>query len=262
MLARRLVGLTLLLCAMAPLQAQQLSVASASDLQFVLPELASRFEHETGQKIKLSFGSSGNFYSQIQNGAPLDLFFSADADYPRKLEAAGLIEAGTVYDYAIGKLVLWVPRNSPVRIEDGLTSLLSPQVTRIAIANPAHAPYGRAAQNAIRNSGLKEKLAGKLVLGENISQTAQFVQTGTAEAGFLALSLALSPNLKGSGRYVLVEPRLYAPLLQSAAVLKSASEKKAAREFLEFVRGPEGKALLQQYGFEIPGSSSHDHPRH
>ncbi len=242
---------------MAPLRAQQISVAAASDLQFVLPELSSRFEHDTGYKVKLSFGSSGNFYSQIQNGAPFDVFFSADADYPRKLEAAGLVEPGTVYDYAVGKLVLWVPQNSPVKIEAGLSSLLSSRVKRIAIANPAHAPYGRAAQSAIRNSGLYEKLAAKLVLGENISQTAQFVQTGSAEVGFLALSLALSPNLKSSGRYVLVDPGLYAPLLQSVAVLKSAGEKKAARKFLDFIRGPEGKALLQQYGFEIPGSQAH-----
>ncbi|HYX54326.1 MAG TPA: molybdate ABC transporter substrate-binding protein [Candidatus Limnocylindrales bacterium] len=244
-----------MISALVPLRSQEVTIAAASDLQFVLPEMAARFERQTGIKVKLSFGSSGNFYSQIQNGAPFDLFFSADANYPRSLETDGLVVPGTVYDYAVGKLVLWVPHGSKLKIEDGLRCLLAPEVARIAIANPAHAPYGRAAQSALRNSGLAEKLKHKLILGENISQTAQFVQTGSAEAGFLALALALSPNLKNAGRFVPVDSKLYPPLLQSAALLKAAREKQAARKFLKFVSNPEGKGLLRQYGFEIPAEN-------
>lgn len=248
-----LVNLLLFMVTVLPLRADEITIAAASDLQFVLPELAARFERQTGHKVRLSFGSSGNFYSQIQNGAPFDLFLSADSAYPRRLEAAGFVEPGTVYDYAVGTLVLWVPNGSKLKIEDGLACLLAPEVTRIAIANPAHAPYGRAAQSALRNAGLEAKLRQRLVMGENISQAAQFVQTGSAQAGFIALALATSPNLEGSGRFVRVDPALYPPLLQSAAILKSAQHKAAARQFLEFLHSTQGKELLQRYGFGIPG---------
>jgi len=248
----RSVCLILLLVLAAPilLHCEEITIAAASDLNFVFREVARRFESETGNTVKLSFGSSGNFYSQIQNGAPYDLFFSADIEYPRKLEAAGLIEPGSLYPYAYGKLVLWAPNDSRIDVREGLKCLLDPQVRKIAIANPAHAPYGRAAEAALKKEGLYEKIAGKLVLGENISQTAHFVETGNAEVGLIALSLALAPELKAKGKYFLVSDDAYPQILQAAVILKSSQRKATAQRFLEFVKTPAIAALMKQYGFE------------
>src|ERR1019366_10268352 len=161
---------------------------------------ANRFETATGNQIKLSFGASGNLYSQIQSGAPFDLFFSADEDYPTKLASAGLADASSLRVYALGHLVLWVPGSSPFDPQKLQMELLTqPAVTRIAIANPQHAPYGRAAMSAIEHYGLKDKLSGKLVFGENVSQAAQFVQSGNAQAGLIAMSLAKSPAMEPAG---------------------------------------------------------------
>src|SRR5690349_18632158 len=179
--------------------AEEISVAAASDLSFVFRDVATRFQQETGNTVKLSFGSSGNFYSQIQNGAPYDIFFSVDVEYPKKLEEAGLIERGTLYEYASGKLVLWAPNDSKIDVQQGLKCLLDPRVRKIAIAIPAHAPYGRAAQVSIKKAGLYDNVSSKLVLGENISQTAHFVEIGNAEVGLIGLSLALGPEMKGRG---------------------------------------------------------------
>jgi molybdate transport system substrate-binding protein len=246
----RAILLLLAMCATAA--ADEIAVAAASDLQFVMKEIAARYEKQTGTSVKLSFGSSGNFFAQIQNGAPFDLFFSADADYPHKLEAAGLTEPGTFYQYATGRIVLWVPNNSPIKVDEGIKCLLDPDIHKIAIANPEHAPYGRAAVAAMKSAGIYDKVAGKLVLGENISQTAQFVQTGNANAGFLALSLALAQPLRGQGRFFQIPDELYAPLTQAAVVLKSSQKKARAKEFLEFLKSAEIVALLKQYGFQLP----------
>lgn len=237
-------------------QAEQITVAAASDLSFVLREIAVRFQRETGDTVKLSFGSSGNFYSQIQNGAPHDVFFSADVEYPRKLEEAGLIEPGTLYEYAAGKLVLWTPNDSKIDVQQGLKCVLDPRVQKIAIANPAHAPYGRAAEAALKKAGLYDKVSSKLVLGENISQTAHFVETGNAEVGLIALSLAVAPEMKGSGRYYLVPAELYPPIIQAAVILKSSARKQTARRFLEFMKSPSISSLMKEYGFESPESGS------
>jgi molybdate transport system substrate-binding protein len=227
----------------------QIAIAAASDLQSFMPVVATRFEKETGIPVKLSFGSSGNFFAQIQNGAPYDLFFSADADYPRKLEAAGLTEPGSVHQYANGKIVLWVPRGSTINVDQGLNALLDPAVKKIAIANPTHAPYGRAAESALRKAGLWDKVSPKLVLGENISQTAQFVQSGNADAGILALSLVLSPGMKDEGRYFVIPQELYPPLQQAAVILKRSAHPERAGRFMEFLKTAEIESLLKQYGF-------------
>src|SRR5215469_6412568 len=153
--------------------ADQIKVVAASDLNYLMHEIAARFERETGNKVALITGSSGNFYAQILSGAPFDVFFSADIEYPQKLESAGLAEKGSLYEYATGKIVLWVPNASKLDLGKGLAALLDPSVRRIAIANPAHAPYGRAAVAALRSEGLYDKLNTKLVFGENISQAAQ-----------------------------------------------------------------------------------------
>src|SRR5215813_234435 len=238
------------------IQAEEITVAAASDLSFVFREVVTRFERETGNTVKLSFGSSGNFYSQIENGAPYDLFFSADVDYPKKLEAAGLIEPGSLYPYAWGRLVLWAPSDSGVEVQQGLKCLLGAHVRKIAIANPSHAPYGRAAEAALKGEGIYEKVAGKLVLGENISQTAHFVETGNADAGLIALSLALAPEMKTKGKYDLVDPKLYPRIVQAAVIIKSSHKKQAAQRFLEFLKSPAISALMKQYGFESPGDAA------
>ena len=255
----RLVGLALSLALAGPAAAQApaaLAIAAASDLQSALPALAARFERETGRPVTLTFGSSGNFYSQIQNGAPFDLFLSADVDYPRRLEAAGLTEPGTLRPYAIGTLVLYAPTRAGLDLREGLAVLADPRVRRIAIANPAHAPYGRAAVAALTHARLYDRVRGKLVLGENISQAAQFVQSGNAEAGLLALSLALAPALRAGGTYVEVPDTFYPAIEQAAVVVKASSRKDAARQFLAFLGRPEIVGLLKDAGFLLPRAAA------
>src|ERR1700740_394296 len=166
-------------------EAQELTVAAASDLQFARKEISARFEKERGESVKVVYGSSGNFFQQIQNDAPFDLFFSANLDYAKKLEQAGLTEPGTLYEYATGKIVIWVPMKSEVDPAAGLAVLLDPRVRKIAIANPQHAPYGQAAVAAMKKEGVYDRVAEKLVLGENISQAASFMLSGSADAGII-----------------------------------------------------------------------------
>jgi len=232
--------------------AQEITVAAAADLQFAFQDVAARFEKETGKHVKLIFGSSGNFFAQIQNGAPFDLFFSADVDYPKRLEAAGLAEPGTIYRYATGKIVIWAPNQSKLDLSHGLQILLDPEIHKIAIANPDHAPYGRAAVAALRRENIYEKVSAKFVLGENISQTASFVVSGSADVGIVALSLALAPSLKQKGKYVEVPSDEYPAIEQAAVVLKSSPNKEIARQFLNFLKTPAIQDLLRTYGFSIP----------
>jgi molybdate transport system substrate-binding protein len=235
--------------------AQQISVAVASDLQFALQDVKERFEKETGSRVQLVLGSSGNFFTQIQNGAPFDLFFSADIEYPQKLEAAGLAEPGTLYQYAEGKLVLWAPKNSLLDLNLGLPVLLDPRIKKIAIANPAHAPYGRAAVAALRHEGIYDKVADRLVLGENISQTASFVVSGAADVGLVALSLALAPSLRDQGRYTELPANDYPPIRQAAIVLNSSKQKGIAKQFLDYMKTPAVINVLKRYGFSAAGKS-------
>lgn len=248
--------LSFLLLAASLCSAQQLSVAAAADLQFAFQDVAARFEKDTGHHVQLIFGSSGNFYTQIQNGAPFDMFFSADQDYPKKLEAAGLTEPGTLYEYATGKLVLWVPKESKLDLSHGLQVLLDPRVKKIAIASPQHAPYGRAAVAALKHANLYDRLSDKLVLGENISQAASFVVSGSADAGILALSLALAPSMKDKGRYINIAPEDYPPIVQAAVILKSCKQPALAQQFLSYLKSPAIVELMKAYGFVIPGEDS------
>ena len=229
--------------------AQEITVAAASDLQFAMPELVRGFEQQTKARVKISYGSSGNFFSQIQNGAPFDVYFSADISYPQKLEAAGLTEPGTLRKYATGRLVIWVRNESRLDLSKGLRVLYDPSVKKIAIANPAHAPYGRAAVAALQSEKLYDNVASRLVFGENISQTAQFVETGNADAGLIALSLAIAPAMKAKGRYVEVPSSAYPAVEQACVVLKSSRRKDLARQLLEYVTGIEGKKILARFGF-------------
>lgn len=248
-----LLALLLAVCCGIDAVAQDLTVAAAADLNYAMKDLASRYEQKTGAKVMLSFGASGNFYSQIQNGAPYDLFFSADAEYPKKLAAAGRIESGSLRTYAVGHLVLWVLKGSgldPQKLKANL--LLEPAVKKIAIANPAHAPYGRAAMAALQSLGIKDKVAGKLVLGENVSQAAQFVQSGNAQAGLIPLSLAASPAMKDAGSYWEIPAEDYPALEQAVGIVSSSKHKKEAQDFVDFVISPDGGAILRQYGFVLP----------
>jgi molybdate transport system substrate-binding protein len=231
---------------------QELAIAAASDLQAVFPTVAERYHRQTGRSVRLTYGSSGNFFSQIQNGAPFDLFFSADVEYPRRLEAAGLAEPGTLHEYATGRIVLWVRKDSGLDVRRGLPVLTDSRVRRIAIANPQHAPYGRAAVAALRGAKLYEALRGKLVLGENVSQAAQFVQSGNADVGILALSVALAPAVKATGAYAEIPAAFHPPIDQAAVVISRSRNKTAARDFLRFMDRPEIIQLLQAFGFMRP----------
>ena len=233
--------------------AQEITVAAAADLNYALKDLAARFEQKTDAKVTLSFGSSGNLFSQIQSGAPFDLFFSADEQYPQKLAAADLIDRTSLRNYALGHLVVWTPNVTgldPQKLKMDL--LLQPSVKHIAIANPQHAPYGRAAIAALEHFGLKDKLASKLVFGENISQAAQFVQSGNAQAGLIALSLAMSPAMKEAGKCWELPPDSYPEMRQTAGIISSSKHKQAAQAFLSYISSPEGATVLEQYGFAVP----------
>jgi len=234
--------------------AQEFTVAAAADLQSAMEEISARFQQKTSSHIKVIYGSSGNFAQQIQNGAPFDMFFSANLDYPKQLEASGLIEPDSFYQYARGKIVVWVPNDSRIDVHSGMQSLLAPSVKKIAIANPQHAPYGKAAVSAMQTEGVYDKVKDKLVLGENISQTASFVVSGSADIGIVALSLALSPNMKDKGRYADIPSADYPPIEQACVILRSSKNPAVARAFLEFVKTDAIKDLLRNYGFEVPGS--------
>jgi len=235
-------------------QPQLLRVAAAADLQFVMPDLAAQFEKRTGTKVNITYGSSGNFYSQLQNGAPFDLFFSADIDYPRKLEAAGLAEPGTLYEYAAGRIAIWMPADTRVDVaRQGWNALLDSAVQKIAVANPEHAPYGRAAVAALKKAGIYEQVEAKLVYGENISQAGQFVQSGNAQAGIVAMSLAVSPGMKDGKRWE-IPSEMHPPIDQAAVIPKSAANKQDARAFLDFVRSESGRATFLNYGFSLPAA--------
>jgi molybdate transport system substrate-binding protein len=226
---------------------EPLTVAAAASLQFALAEIGQMFEEETGQAVVFSFGSSGNLAHQIENGAPLDVFASANAAYVEQLHAKGLIVAHTQQVYAQGRVVLAVNRASGVQVER-LEDLLGADVIYVALANPAHAPYGLAAQQALQSAGLWEALQPKLVYGETVRQAMQFVQTGNAEAGLIALSVADAPGLD----YTLLDAGLHQPLDHVIAVLQDTPRLTASERFIAFVRGPLGQSVLRRYGFQIP----------
>ena len=249
---RKLLALLLVLTG-AFAAGQEITVAGAADMSAALAQIVGAYTKKTGQAVKLSFGSSGNLANQIRNGAPFDVFFSADEEYPQQLIAEGLASKDTLYRYAVGRLVLWVPGDSPLDVSKlGMKALLDPSVKKISIANPAHAPYGRAAEAALRHFGIYDQVASRLVLGENVSQAAQFVESGNAQAGLIALSQALAPALKDKGRYWAVPLDAYPTLNQAAVVLSRSKHQDAARKFLDFLRSPEATSPLTSYGFSLP----------
>jgi molybdate transport system substrate-binding protein len=241
---------------MAPVvaDATELAVAAAADLKFALDELVTEFHtNQPAIQVKVTYGSSGNFYAQLQNRAPFDLYFSADIEYPRKLAAAGLALDTNAFLYAVGRIVVWVPTNSVVDVKAlGMQSLLAPAVKKIAVANPAHAPYGRAAVAAMKSLKVYDQAATNLVYGENIAQTAQFVQSSAADIGIIALSLAIAPQMRDAGRYWEIPLDAYPKMEQGGIILNYTKDAAAARAFRDFVLGKHGRSMLKRYGFFLP----------
>ncbi len=236
----------------APAKRAQVRVAAAADLNVVLPELAMRFSAARAIDLSVTYGSSGNFYSQLLNGAPFDLFLSADVSYPRELAARGLVADEGQFTYAIGRLAAWVPAGSPLDLQSaGLRALADPRVKHVAIANPAHAPYGRAAVAALRGAGVYDQVASKIAYAENVAQALQFVQSGAADAGLVALALVRSPRA-ASGRFVEVPSDLYPPIEQGGAILKATPDAAPARAFAAYLTGGEGRTMLVSHGFAVP----------
>jgi molybdate transport system substrate-binding protein len=233
--------------------AQEVRVAAAADLKIAMQDVATQSEKQIGMKVDLTYGSSGNFFSQLQNGSPFDVFFSADIDYPGKMEAAGLAEPGTLYEYAVGRIAIWAPADAPMDVAHlGWKALLDANVQKISIANPEHAPHGRAAVAALKKAGIYEQVKAKLVYGENISQASQFVQSGNAQAGIVAMSLAVSPGMKDGKRWEI--PSDMHPPIEQAAIILNAANKNGARALLEFVKSEAGRSTLSKYGFTFPAA--------
>jgi molybdate transport system substrate-binding protein len=230
-------------------EARVLTVAAASDLQAALPEVIRGFEREAQATVTVSFGSSGNFFAQIQNGAPYDVFFSADIDYPRQLITSKLADASSLFRYATGRIVLWTRNDSGIDVTRGLTVLRDARVTRIAIANPKLAPYGRAAEAALRHEKLYDEVRGKLVTGDNISQTAQLVDSGNATVGILALSLALGPSLRASGTYFEIPASAHPPIEQGAVIVSASRNKALAGQLVAYLKRPDVARVLHRFGF-------------
>ena len=231
-------------------------IAAASDLQFALEEVAARFRADTKQDIKLSFGSSGNFTTQLMQGAPFEMFLSADEGYVFQLADAGkTIDRGALY--AEGRIVLFAPKGSALTPDgnfNGLRAALAQgRIQRFAIANPDHAPYGRAAEQALKGQGLWDAIRPRLVLGENVSQAAQFATSGSAQGGIFAYSLALAPAVSSLGSYALVPAEWHAPLRQRMVLMKNAGQ--TAKTFYAYLQAPPARTILRKYGFLLPGES-------
>ncbi|MBV8659492.1 MAG: molybdate ABC transporter substrate-binding protein [Burkholderiales bacterium] len=249
---RRLLPALLALLLIPVALAQELTIAAAADLSYCLDDLNATFKQShPGIDIKVSTGSSGNFYAQIANGGPFDVFMSADMGYPQKLIDAGQADGKTLMRYAIGKLAIWT-LDSKLDLSAGLTALRQPEVKRIAIASPEHAPYGRAAQQALEKAKLWDELQPRIVRGENISQTAQFVQTGNVDAGIVALSLLKAPKLQGVGHWVLVPLDAFPQMDQGAVVTQRGQANPLAAAYLAFLASPQARTIFNRYGFELP----------
>lgn len=235
------------------------AIAAAADLKFALPEVAARFTKDTGRQIKVSYGSSGNFAQQIEQGAPFELFLSADEGFVFRLAEQGRTrDRGTLY--AIGRLVLFAPHGSPMQADAQLKGLQAAvaqgQIKRFAIANPDHAPYGRAARSVLRKSGLWSALEPKLVLGENASQAAQFAASGASQGGIIPLSLSKAPEVARLGQFALIPAEWHAdePLRQRMVLMESAGE--TARTFYDYLQTPVAREVLVRYGFVLPAEDS------
>jgi molybdate transport system substrate-binding protein len=249
--ARLLIFICLFVAGQTAHAGEKITIAAAADLKFALDEIVVLFSKaHPADRVETIYGSSGNFQTQIRQGAPFDLYFSADIAYPRALKEEGFA-ASEAQPYAVGRIVLWSPSRDAVKMT--LADLADPAIRKIAIANPKHAPYGKRAEEALRSAGVWEKVEARLVYGENVAQAAQFVRTGNAQAGIVALSLALSPELAKQGSYALISDKLHQPLEQGFIVTKRAAGNSLAHAFARFMAGQEARVVMSRYGFVLPG---------
>lgn len=240
--------------ASSPTGKRSLAVAAAADLKFALDDVVAKFEAaHPDVDLRVTYGSSGNFHAQLTQKAPFDLYFSADIGYPQKLVDAGVADKDTMFEYAVGRIVIWVPNKSPIDVERlKHESLLHASARKVAIANPAHAPYGRAAEAAMRDLGVYDRVKDRLVLGENIAQTAQFIDAGAANIGIIALSLAIAPQMKDKGKYWEIPLKHFPRMLQGGVIPKHARNPADAKLLRDYVTSEAGRAILRQYGFYMP----------
>lgn len=237
----------------APEDSSTLAVAAASDLRFALEELLDDYEGvEPGLTIEATYGSSGVFYTQLQNRAPFDLYLSADAEYPRRLAQEGLAVEDSGFLYAVGRIALWAPEGSAVDVSGGAEILRDDTVRRIAVANPDHAPYGRAAVAALESLGVYDEVEDKIVYGENVAQALQFAESGAADVGMVALSLALAPSVRDAGERWEVPLDAYPTMEQGGVVLEWAQNRDAAFRLRKFLLSAPARATLARYGFAPP----------
>ena len=241
-----------------PVSAAPLLVAAASDLAYCIDELAAAFrKQEPDVEVKVSTGASGVFFAQIQNGAPFHVFLSADMLYPAQLAKLGAADGASLRPYAFGRIVLWTT-DSRFDVNQGLKLLRDPRVARVAIGNPDTAPYGRAARAVLERDKLWDALQPRLVIGENIAQAAQFVQTGNAQLGIVSLATVRSPKMAGVGRYHLISDLGVAPIEQGAIVTNAGTRQPLAARFVRFLGSPRARAILERHGFGLPPAAASD----
>lgn len=250
-ISRRIALAVLTLVLATPAWAGKLTIAAAADLKFALAEVVDSFRAKRpDDRIDVIYGSSGKFFTQIRNGAPFDMYFSADIAFPRELEKHGLA-AGATRPYASGRIVLWSLK--PELAKTPLKDLPKAAIRKFAIANPQHAPYGLRGKEALRHQGVWAAMQPKLVLGENIAHTAQFVDTGAAEAGIVALALVLSPTMAGKGAWTLIPDAWHAPLEQGYVITRRAAGNRLATDFAQYMASEPARAIMRRYGFTLPG---------
>ncbi|WP_243347921.1 molybdate ABC transporter substrate-binding protein [Parabacteroides sp. FAFU027] len=245
--------ITLLLIAALAIQlsatAQKVRIAAAADLRYAMDKVVELYKQKKpGADIQVTYGSSGNAFQQISNGAEYELYFSADISYPKRLKELGFTISKPKL-YAIGYLTLW---SNTIDLKAGMNAVLDSKVSKIAIANPEHAPYGKRAEECLKYYKLYDKIKEKLILGDNISQTAQYVTSGNAEIGFIALSLTCAPAMKGKGKYLLIDSKSHSPLKQAFVMLKPAKNNKLAYDFAKFVSMPDARNIFKNFGFRLP----------
>jgi molybdate transport system substrate-binding protein len=233
---------------------RQLTVAAAADLKFALDDINKEFAKvHPGIEVRVSYGSSGNFFTQLSNKAPFDIFLSADIDYPKKLVEQKFARESNLFQYAVGRIVVWTPKDTAIDVQKmGIKALLDPAAKKIAIANPKHAPYGRAAEAALKNLKILDQVKEKLVLGENVAQTAQYVESGAADIGIIALSLAMSSAMKDKGKYWEVPLESYPRMDQGGVILSWAKDVQAADAYRAFLTSEPSRIILKRYGFFMP----------
>ena len=235
---------------------REVRVAAAADLRFAFEELSAGFRaRHPGVAVSVTYGSSGSLFAQLEQEAPFDLFLSADADYPRKLAENGRGVKESLFVYAVGHLVVWVPNGSPLDLDKlGIKAVTDPAVRKVAIANPKTAPYGRAAEAALKSLGVHDAVKDRLVFADNVAQAAQFVESGAADVGLIARSLAVAPTLKDKGRSWSVPADAYPRLEQAGVIVAGAKDPAAAEALRAYLAGPDGRAVLERYGFSLPGA--------